>query len=157
MKSPYYLYVTRQKYNVSCSVQDFSTFFLSTQCLNHNHYSLQVPFGTLQLRYTDLGGEVYIGSSIKQQLCNTHVLIVCCNMEGCETSLQRKCENRVKIMIIPIYLYKNGQSAWNRLRYKVKRQMSSTKDCIVECLEDYFVINSLFTLLIEYSEVFLSF
>lgn len=55
-------------------------------------YLMQKP------RQTDLGCEVYIGSSVQQQLGNTHILIVGSNMERCETGLQRhtkgKCERK---------------------------------------------------------------
>lgn len=43
-----------------------------------------------QLRWTDLGDEVNIGSSVQQQLGDAHVLIVGCNVERRETSLQRE-------------------------------------------------------------------
>lgn len=43
-----------------------------------------------QLSWTDLGGEVNIGSSVQQQLGDAHVLIVGCNVERRETSLQRE-------------------------------------------------------------------
>ena len=46
----------------------------------------------LWLRGTDLGGEVDIGSSVEQQLCNAQVLVVSSDVEGREASLDREEE-----------------------------------------------------------------
>ena len=64
-------------------------------------------FLTLLLRWTDLGCEVYVGSSVQQQLGHAHVLIVGRDVERCETSLQRKGRDGRGECKDKVYLYHN--------------------------------------------------